>query len=205
MLAVHEGTDSKFAMAIAPRNKKQLDHAEMTKHPAMSGGGPLHLVNTASGSTEEKQAAQLDQAKIPIILNPFFTKLWPQQPTNMTNKPYITVSIANQTASWRRMQLISPPMLQLDMSVWYTNPSGKGNQMRPSTGKIATGVTLGHVADLLTTLPSRHTLHWMSLDGHARWARSADAPAPDHGGGDNDAIPGVYVNPSNGIAFPGVF
>jgi hypothetical protein len=77
--------------------------------------------------------------------------------------------------------------------------------MRPSTGNTAMGVTQGHVADLLATLPSKHRLHWMSLDGHAWWTRSADAPAPDHGGGDNDVIPGVYVNPSNGIALPGAF
>jgi hypothetical protein len=54
-------------MTITPRNKKQLEHAQMTKRPAMSGGGPLHLVNTDPGSTEEKQAAELDQAKIQLF------------------------------------------------------------------------------------------------------------------------------------------
>ena len=203
VLAVREGTGNKTAMAIIPRNKSQLEHAEMIKRNG--GAGPLHLVTTAPDNLEEKQTAELNQAEIPIILSPFFTKLWPQDPTNMTSKPYITVSTQNQTASWRRMQLTAPPMLQLDMSAWYTNPSGKGKQLRPSTGKIATGVTLGHVADLLETLPSRHMLHWMSLDGHVWWARSADAPKPGKGKGANDAKPGVYVNPSNGIPFPGAF
>lgn len=171
----------------------------------MCGKGPSHLVDT-----EEKSAADLESAKVAMILNPFFTKLWPQDPTNMTLKPYITARTDNKAASWRRMQLTSPPILQLDMSVWYTKPNGKGNQMMPSTGKVGTGVTLGHVADLLATLPSRLTLHWMSLNGQAWWARSADAVVvPEPGQAErergNAPMAGVYVNPSNGIAFPGAF
>jgi hypothetical protein len=175
---------------------------------AKGGVGTLHLLANLSGNTEEKRAAELEKAQMLIIVNPFFTKLWPQDPTNMTNQPCITVSTDNKSASWRRMQLTSPPTLQVDMNAWYTNPSGKGNQMRPSTGKIATGVTMGHLADLLATLPSKHKLHWMLLDGHAWWARSADAvvvPAPNYNGGNNAAVCGVYVNPSNGIPFPGAF
>ena len=80
--------------------------------------------------------------------------------------------------------------------------------MRPSTGRVNEGVTLGHLADLLATLPKRLTLHWMSIDGDAFWARSVDAvvvPRLGEGGGNNEAMKGVYVNPSNGISFPRAF
>ena len=205
MFAAYEKSGKSVATGIEPRNEDQLHHL---LNIAKSGAGPLHLVVNASGNTEERRAAELDTAETLVIVNPFFTKLWPQDPTNMTNQAYITTSTNNDTASWRRMQLTSLPTLQVDMSVWYTNPSGKGNQMRPSTGKIATGVTMGHVADLLATLPSKHLLLWMMLDSHAWWARSADAiavPGPNHDGGNNAAMRGVYVNPSNGIPFPGAF
>ncbi|KAK3708403.1 hypothetical protein LTR37_011499 [Vermiconidia calcicola] len=183
--------------AIQARNEKQADHAQMTK----SGDATLYVFNA-----KEESSANLEKAKVPIILNPFFTKLWPQHPTNMTTAPYITLPSQSKTASCRRMQLTSPPMVQLDASVWATRPNGKGTQLRPSTGRVPTGVTLGHVADLLLSISSRLTLHWVSIDGHAWWAMSTDAlVAPRNGtdGGDNASIPEVYVNPSNGIAFPG--
>ncbi|KAK5111587.1 hypothetical protein LTR85_011816 [Meristemomyces frigidus] len=206
-----------YLPGIQPRNKSQLSHMEMTKNPAMSGGGPLHLITTASGSTKEVQAADIGKAGgsgTPIIVNPFFTSLWPQNPTNMTSCPYITVtnsSSAGKTTpspSWRRMQLTSPPILQVDLNLWYTNSKGKGNQLLPSTGKVPSGVTLGHLADLLAAQPKKLDLHWMQVQGHAWWVRSAAAvvvPKEGKGGGDNEARRGVYVNPSNGIAFPGAF
>ena len=90
----------------------------MTKRPAMSGGGPLHLSLTATGSIEHVQAVILETNGIPIILNPFFTSLWPQDPINMTSSPYITVPDISKPASWRRMQLTSPPTLEIDIQIW---------------------------------------------------------------------------------------
>lgn len=192
-------------MAIQPRNKSQARHA---KDIAKSGSGSTHLVADSTGAIKEQTALQLEQAGIPIILNPFFTKLWPQHPTNMTNCPYTRI-FTNECASWRHMQLTSPPTLEVSMSVWYTNPSGKGNQLRPTTGRVDTGVTLGHLANLLASLPSKLERHWMSIDSHAWWARSADTIVVEAGMDDHDgknaALKGVYVNPSNGIAFPGAF
>lgn len=190
---------------IQPRNKKQRDHNEMTK--SMSGGGSLHLVATGLGTPKEVQATELEKAGDPIVLNPFFTSLWPQDRTNMTSSPRISLpaSAFHPTASWRRMQLTSPPILQVDTSVWFTKSSGKGTQLLPSTGKVPSGVTLGHIADLFAAQPRKLTLHWWQIHTSAWWARSADAiVVPKEGEIDhNGARPGVYVNPSNGIEFPG--
>lgn len=70
----------------------------------------------------------------------------------------------------------------------------------PETGHVATGVTLGHLADLLATIPQKFERHWMSIDGWAWWLRSADEPDVD-----TPAYRGVYVNPTNGLPFPGGF
>ena len=198
-------------MGIHPRNASQLDHAKMSKNPAMSGGGPLHIMlrERNSGSTKEVQAAELEKTGTPIILNPFFTSIWPQDPTNMTSSPYLTTaaSASPQTASWRRMQLTSPPVLQVDLNLWYTKANGRGNQATPSTGNVPSGVKLGHLADLLAAQPKKLKLHWMQIHGHEWWVRAADADVVPKDGdvGDNKARKGVYVNPSNGIAFPGAF
>ena len=198
-------------MGIHPRNASQLDHAKMSKSPAMSGGGPLHTITSKNTSdlTKEIHAAELEKTGIPIILNPFFTSIWPQDPTNMTSSPYLTTiaSASPQTATWRRMHLTSPPVLQVDLNLWYTKANGRGNQMNPSTGKVPSGVKLGHLADLLGAQPKKLKLHWMQIHGHEWWVRSADAVVvPKEGDvGDNNARKGVYMNPSNGIAFPGAF
>jgi len=173
------------------------------------GGGSLHLVYTDPGSTKEAQASVLVAQGSNIILNPFVTSLWPQDPTNMTSSPHITVPTTVKGASWRRMQLTSPPIVQADLHLWITK-GGKGSQLLPSTGKApaGTGVTLGDLADLLADQPKKGvTLHWMEVQSHAWWVLSADAVVvpPEGDVGNNDARPGVYVNPSNGVAFPGAF
>lgn len=153
---------------IQPRTDRQVGHSKTVKR---SFGSPTYLVqNTSTGAVEDKSVLQLKN----VILNPFFTKLWPQDPTNMTYNPYITVAADNNSASWRRMQLTSPPMKQLDMNLWYSK-NGQGNQMCPSTGPVSTGVTLGHLSDLLASLPKKLKLHWMQVHGDVWWARSADA------------------------------
>ena len=167
----------------------------------------MHLVHTTSGESKEMRASELETQGIPIIISPFFTLLWPQDPKNQTLKPRMAMSNTAKSASWRRMQLTSPPMLQLDMSLWITKSNGKGTQLRPSTGKVAIGVTLGHLADLLASVGRGLTLHWIQIDGYAWWMRSADAiVVPKEGETSNyDGMRGVYVNPSNGIPFPGAF
>lgn len=73
-----------------------------------------------------------------------------------------------------------------------------------TTGHVPTGVTLGHVADFAPSVPKKRQ-HWMSVDCHGAWVRSADAlvvPTTEDVS-NNDARPGVYVNPSNGIPFHG--
>ena len=69
-------------------------------------------------------------------------------------------------------------------------------------------MTLGHFADMLAAQPKRLEYHWMQPHGYSSWLRSADAVVPLPKGGDKenaDGYRGVYVNPSNGIAFPGGF
>ena len=77
----------------------------------------------------------------------------------------------------------------------------------PSTGKVPSEVTLGHIADLLAAEPEKLELHWRQIIGYAYWLRSTDAVVvpKEGGGGNNEARPGVYVSPSKGIAFPGAF
>lgn len=80
--------------------------------------------------------------------------------------------------------------------------------MLPCTGHVPTGVTLGHFADMLAAQPNKLEYHWMQPHGYASWLRSADAISPLPKGGDKEhstGFRGVYVNPSNGIAFPGGF
>jgi hypothetical protein len=89
----------------------------------------------------------------------------------------------------------------------YTKSNGQGSQLLPSTGHVPTGVTLGHLADMLAAQPKKLEYHWMMLHGAASWARSADAVVlPKNEDVDvehSEGYHGVYVNPSNGIAFPG--
>jgi hypothetical protein len=89
----------------------------------------------------------------------------------------------------------------------YTKSNGQGSQLLPSTGHVPTGVTLGHLADMLAAQPKKLEYHWMMLHGAASWARSADAVVlPKNEDVDvehSEGCHGVYVNPSNGIAFPG--
>lgn len=106
------------------------------------------------------------------------------------------------------MQLTSPPMTQTVVTVWITKPDHKGKQLMPETGHVATDVTLGHLADLLATIPQKFERHWMSIDGWAWWLRSADAvvvPKDDEPDIDTPAYRGAYVNPTNGLPFPGGF
>ena len=79
--------------------------------------------------------------------------------------------------------------------------------LSPHVGLVSSGVTLGHLADLVAAQSTKLKLHWMQITGHVWWARSADAiVVPDESDGvGNEARAGVYVNPSNGIAFPGAF
>ena len=85
----------------------------------MSGSEP-YLITASDGVAKELSATALEQTGAQIILNPFFTSLWPQDPSNMSSSPYITVSNGpgSQAASWRRMYLTSPPITSVGMSLW---------------------------------------------------------------------------------------
>jgi hypothetical protein len=61
---------------------------------------------------------------------------------------------------------------------------------------------------MLAAQPTKLEYHWMQPHGYASWLRSADTTTPLPEGGDKEnpsGYHGVYVNPSNGIAFPGGF
>lgn len=55
---------------------------------------------------------------VQIICNPFLTKFWPQNPTNMTLLPENFACDLPREHSWRRMQLTSPPVLCVGMNLW---------------------------------------------------------------------------------------
>jgi hypothetical protein len=68
-------------------------------------------------------------------------------------------------------------------------------------------VTLSHFADMLAAQPKKLENHWMQPHGNSSWLRSVDAAVALPEGGDKEnptGCRGVYVNPSNGIAFPGL-
>jgi len=85
---------------------------------ARHGGSGLYLLTTAKGP-EELSSAAVQQTGLSIIMNPFLTHLWPQNPENMTLIPAMFASERPQTDSWRRMQLTSPPVTSLSMSLWF--------------------------------------------------------------------------------------
>ena len=90
----------------------------------------------------------------------------------------------------------------------YTKSTAQGIQLLPSTGHVPSGVTLRHLADMLAAQPKELKYHWMMLHGAASWVRSADAVVlPKNQDVDVEHLGhrGAYVNPSNGIAFPGGF
>lgn len=184
----------------------------MNKGPMWGDGGLYHVIVSTSGGKSTASATALEKDKKQIILNPFFTLIWPQDPTNMTLSPYTAYGkksdFHNKQASWRCMQVTSPPVVRLDLSVWITKPDRRGIQLRFTTGNTTSGVTMGDLASLLETTPRRFERHWMQMDGQAWWLRSADAvvlPESEEPEVDTPALRGVYVNPSNGIPFPGGF
>lgn len=59
---------------------------------------------------------------------------------------------------------------------------------------------------MLDAQPRKLEYWWMQPHGYASWLRSADTTVLPSEGGDMEnpeGYRGVYVNPSNGIAFPG--
>ncbi|KAK5731334.1 hypothetical protein LTR15_001273 [Elasticomyces elasticus] len=164
--AAYDDNDEPY-LSIQPRDTKQVGHTKKTKRPVW-GGGFTHLLDTGPGATEQVRAVELEKRGIPMVLNPFFTWLWPQDPTNMTWTPHNPPTASLKTASWRRMQFTSPPMLKADLQIWYSYGDAGGNQLLPTTGNVATGVTLGHIANVLTAqLIDNKDLHWLQIHGYA--------------------------------------
>ena len=89
---------------------------------ARHGGNILYQLPTANANvaaeTEELSVAAVHQQGTSIVLNPFLTRLWPQHPENMTLLPAMLAFPRPRTDSWRRMQLTSPPVTSLSMSLW---------------------------------------------------------------------------------------
>jgi hypothetical protein len=193
---------------------------------ARHGGTGRYLLKTSDGTTQELSAEELQQQGVDIICNPFLLRLWLQNPENMTLIPIKFACTFPREQSWRRMLLTSPPITSLSMTLWYTRShsstfvstthyhlprytkgDNSGSQLLPSTGHVPTGVTLGHFADMLAAQPNKLEYHWMQLHGYADWLRSADTAGelPEVDKEHSRDYRGVYVNPSNGIAFPGGF
>jgi len=74
-----------------------------------------YLITTSDNETQELSPSGTEKARKQIILNPFFTCLWPQDPANMTMSPRITVSTG---VSWRRMHITSPLATIVSMNMW---------------------------------------------------------------------------------------
>lgn len=125
--------------------------------------------------------------------------------------PHLTTHDISQHEPLVRARF-SPTRFTLPAPRWHTSRFTKrddsGSQLLVSTGHVPSGVTLGHFADMLAAQPKKLEYHWMQSHGYAFWLRSADATVPLPEGGDKEhsmGYRGVYVNPSNGIAFPGGF
>jgi len=103
-------------MGIQPRSESQLRHNIMCRGPNFDG--PSYRLSQSSGSSHVVEAAEVEKAGLYVIVNPFFTSLWPQDPKNMTSSPFITTPASQKMASWRRMQLTSPPILRVGLQVW---------------------------------------------------------------------------------------
>lgn len=75
-----------------------------------------YLTKTSDGKTTELKPSDIERKGVEIILNPFFTSLWPQNPTNTSLSP--RVPDGPPTASWRSMQMTSPPMTCVALNMW---------------------------------------------------------------------------------------
>jgi hypothetical protein len=82
----------------------------------------LCLSTTSEGTMTELSAAEAEQKGVTIIYNPFLTKFWAQNPENMTLLPDKKPCNSPRAHSWRRMQLTSPPITTLSISLWYIPP-----------------------------------------------------------------------------------
>ena len=91
---------------------------------ARHGGNILYQFPTANVATEteELSVAAVHHKGTSIVLNPFLTRLWPQHPENMTLLPRMLAPERPRIDSWRHMQLTSPPVTSLSLSLWYAYP-----------------------------------------------------------------------------------
>ena len=105
--------------ALHPYNSRQREAHAMEKDlEARHGGSGLYMLTTAKGA-EDFSSAAVQETGLSIIMNPFLTHLRPQNSENMTLIPAMFASGRPQTDSWRRMQLTSPPVTSLSMSLWF--------------------------------------------------------------------------------------
>jgi len=90
---------------------------------ARHGGNQRYFLPTVNGgASEELSATSVQQTGTNIVMNPFLTSLWPQHPENMTLLPRMLAPERPRIDSWRHMQLTSPPVTSLSLSLWYAYP-----------------------------------------------------------------------------------
>lgn len=90
-------------------------------------GTSLYLFTDSDGTTKELSVTEVQQKGVDIICNPFLTRFWPQNEENMTLIPVKFACNFPRVRSWRRMQLTSPPITSLSMTLWYTLLSSNPN------------------------------------------------------------------------------
>jgi hypothetical protein len=127
------GENCQAAFANAPTSATGEPHAaihpytqnlrDFLKKQQEWGGGRLYLLMTPDGTKKEVSAPEVQHMGVQIICNPFLTKFWPQNPTNMTLLPERFACDLPREQSWRRMQLTSPPVLCVGMNLWCVNVS----------------------------------------------------------------------------------
>lgn len=131
--AVSRSTNQAFANSLSggksppalhPYNSRQRKALAMEQDlEARHGGNQRYLLPTANvGASEGLSATSVQQTGTNTVMNPFLTSLWPQHPENMTLLPRMLAPQRPRTDSWRRMQLTSPPVTSLSMSLWCAYP-----------------------------------------------------------------------------------
>ena len=127
------------------------------------------------GAMLERTAVQLASLGQPIILNPFIARVFPRYRSMIWLIERDTLPMNQGSASWRRMLITSPCVLELEMHVTFAAAStGTSERVQLTTGNVSTGVTLGNLADVLGTLPESVGGYEVDLIGEEYWVRAAD-------------------------------
>ena len=113
LIAYSIPTGEKIHAAIQPRTQKQRQLLGYMDRWANDSA----YLTTLDGQPTHLTAREVEQTGVHVVLNPFFTMLWRQGTSNMTLSPYLRASAKYEAASWRRMQLTSPPTRSMNMKL----------------------------------------------------------------------------------------